>query len=159
MGMVRPCQPIDSERYMSGFLWQVIASPYFPAANSLFFYFVESMFVDSLLLQTLGWALAESCGCSISTWRSTAVHHGLLQSLTCALGLEWAQQPSCYACCMLSYKRLFQTQGLNPSLLHLLHWQVDSLPLCHLGRPLPRAILLSKWICLLNIYSIFSFFF
>ena len=25
------------------------------------------------------------------------------------------------------------TQGSNPSLLHLLHWQVDSLPLHHLG--------------------------
>lgn len=69
-----------------------------------------------------------------------------------------AQQPSCCACYMLSCKWLFQTQGLNPSLLHLLHWQVDALPLCHLGRPLPHAILLSKWICLLTICSIFSFF-
>ena len=25
-------------------------------------------------------------------------------------------------------------QGLNPRLLRLLHWQADSLPLCHLGR-------------------------
>ena len=25
--------------------------------------------------------------------------------------------------------------GLNSYLLHLLHWQVDSLPLCHLGSP------------------------
>ena len=25
------------------------------------------------------------------------------------------------------------TQGLYPRLLHLLHWQVDSLPLCHPG--------------------------
>ena len=30
---------------------------------------------------------------------------------------------------------IFQTQGLNPSLLHLLHWQRDSLPLCRLGSP------------------------
>ena len=28
---------------------------------------------------------------------------------------------------------IFLTQGLN---LHLLHWQVASLPLCHLGSPL-----------------------
>ena len=28
------------------------------------------------------------------------------------------------------------TQGLYPRLLHLLHWQADSLPLCHLGSPL-----------------------
>ena len=24
--------------------------------------------------------------------------------------------------------------GIEPSLLHLLHWQADSLPLCYLGR-------------------------
>ena len=29
----------------------------------------------------------------------------------------------------------FLIQGLNPRLLHLLHWQVDSLPLSHLGSP------------------------
>ena len=34
----------------------------------------------------------------------------------CSGGLECAQQPSCCACCMLSCKRHFQTQGLNPSL-------------------------------------------
>ena len=28
---------------------------------------------------------------------------------------------------------IFLTQGSNPSLLHLLQWQVGSLPLCHLG--------------------------
>ena len=28
---------------------------------------------------------------------------------------------------------IFLTQGLNPSLLHLLHWQADSLPLSCLG--------------------------
>ena len=27
------------------------------------------------------------------------------------------------------------TQGLNPCLVSLLHWQTDSLPLCHLGNP------------------------
>ena len=30
-------------------------------------------------------------------------------------------------------QRIFPTQGLNPSLLHLLHWQADSLPLSHPG--------------------------
>ena len=36
----------------------------------------------------------------------------------------------------ISFSRgIFQTQGLNPSLLYLLHWQRDSLPLCHLGTP------------------------
>ena len=28
---------------------------------------------------------------------------------------------------------MFPTQGSNPHLLHLLHWQADSLPLSHLG--------------------------
>ena len=31
---------------------------------------------------------------------------------------------------------IFPTQESNPHLLHLLHCQVDSLPLCHLGFPL-----------------------
>ena len=31
---------------------------------------------------------------------------------------------------------IFLTQGLNPCLLCLLHWQVDSLPLNHLKRPI-----------------------
>ena len=31
---------------------------------------------------------------------------------------------------------IFWTQGLNPCLSCLLHWQVDSLPLSHRGRPL-----------------------
>ena len=30
---------------------------------------------------------------------------------------------------------IFSTQGLNPHILHLLHWQVDSLPLSHLRSP------------------------
>ena len=36
-------------------------------------------------------------------------------------------------CCWL--QTIFPTQGSNPSLLHLLHWQVNSLPCCHLGSP------------------------
>ena len=30
---------------------------------------------------------------------------------------------------------ILQTQGSNPHPLCLLHWQVNSLPLCHLGSP------------------------
>ena len=32
-------------------------------------------------------------------------------------------------------RRIFLTQGSNPSLLHLLHWQMSSLPLHHRGSP------------------------
>ena len=35
--------------------------------------------------------------------------------------------------CHCLLKGIFLTQGLNPHLLHLLHWQVDALSLCHLG--------------------------
>ena len=33
------------------------------------------------------------------------------------------------------FQGIFMIQGLNPHLLHLLHWQVDSLSLSHLGSP------------------------
>ena len=37
-------------------------------------------------------------------------------------------------CCFL-LQGIFPTEGLNPSLLCLLHWETDSLLLCHLGNP------------------------
>ena len=37
--------------------------------------------------------------------------------------------------CHFLLQGIFPTQGLNPRLLHLLHWQVDSLPLHHVGSP------------------------
>ena len=35
--------------------------------------------------------------------------------------------------CHFLLQEIFPTQGLNPCLLHVLDWQVDSSPLCHLG--------------------------
>ena len=37
---------------------------------------------------------------------------------------------------LLPHPRIFPTQGLNPHLLSLLHWQVGSLPLVPPGKPL-----------------------
>ena len=37
--------------------------------------------------------------------------------------------------CHALLQGIFPTQGLNPSLLHLLHWQVGSLPLAPPGKP------------------------
>ena len=37
--------------------------------------------------------------------------------------------------CHFLFQGIFLTQGSNPSLLCLLHWQVDSLPLSHQGSP------------------------
>ena len=41
--------------------------------------------------------------------------------------------------CHFLLKGIFPMQWLNPHLLHILHWQADSLPLCHLQSPLPRV--------------------
>ena len=38
--------------------------------------------------------------------------------------------------CHFLLQRIFQTHASNPDLLQFLHWQVDSLPLCHLGSPI-----------------------
>ena len=38
--------------------------------------------------------------------------------------------------CHALLQEVFLTQELNFSLLFLLHWQADSLPLCHLGSPI-----------------------
>ena len=49
--------------------------------------------------------------------------HGILQARI----LEWIA---------IAFSRgIFPTQGWNPHLLHLLHWQAGSLPLNHLGSP------------------------
>ena len=37
--------------------------------------------------------------------------------------------------CHFLFQEIFPTQGSNPYLWHLLHWQADSLPLPHLGSP------------------------
>jgi len=39
------------------------------------------------------------------------------------------------------FQGIFQTQGLNPGLSHLQHWQVGSLPLVPLGKPVNIATL------------------
>ena len=60
--------------------------------------------------------------------------------------------------CHFLLQGIFLTQELNPSLLHLLHWQVDSLPLHYLGSPLIHTINSKfKWhhhICLVNIQNV-----
>ena len=42
--------------------------------------------------------------------------------------------------CHCLLQGIFPTQGLNPHLLHLLHWQADSLPLSHQGSPFKTAL-------------------
>ena len=40
--------------------------------------------------------------------------------------------------------RTFLTQGSNPCLLHLLHWQAESLPLSQLGNPITEVGIIQK---------------
>ena len=39
---------------------------------------------------------------------------------------------------------IFLMQGSNQSLLHFWHWQIDSLPLCHLGSPRDEGAILNR---------------
>ena len=48
--------------------------------------------------------------------------------------------------CHFLLQGIFPTQGSNPRLLYLLHWQADSLPLRHLGSP-QRSIHVVKLVC------------
>ena len=52
------------------------------------------------------------------------------------LSMEFSQARILEWVAIFFSRGIFLTQGLNPYLLHLLHWQVDSLLLSHLGRPL-----------------------
>ena len=47
--------------------------------------------------------------------------------------------------CHFLLQGIFLNQGSNPHLLSLLHWQMDSLPLCHLGSPSHREMDEPEW--------------
>ena len=62
------------------------------------------------------------CGRMDCSLRDSFVH-GILQARI----LEWVAMPY--------LQGIFPTQGLNPCLLSLLHWQAGSLPLARPGKP------------------------
>ena len=68
--------------------------------------------------------LCDPMDCS---WPSSSVHEIFQVRI-----LQWVA--------ISSSRGIFLTQGSNPGLLHLLHWQVDSSPLHHLG------IQLNSWL-------------
>ena len=51
--------------------------------------------------------------------------------------------------CHFLLQEIFLTQGSKPCLLHLLHWQEDSLPLSHMGSPRKHPPLRLDSSCLL----------
>ena len=64
------------------------------------------------------------CACSVMSDSATswiAVHQT-------PLSMEFSGKNTGVGCYSL-LKGIFLTQGFNPLLLHLLHWQVDSLPM------------------------------
>ena len=81
----------------------------------------------------------DMCACMRA---SSLCHVHLCDSMDCSLPgasvygifqariLEWVA---------ISYSRIFPTQGSYPCLLHLLHWQIGSLPLRHLSKPALRT--------------------
>ena len=50
--------------------------------------------------------------------------------------------------CHFQLQGIFPTQRLNPHLFCLMHWQGDSLPLHHLGRPFSMGTAVTQW-CLI----------
>ena len=52
--------------------------------------------------------------------------------------------------CYFLLQGIFLTQRVNPHLLHLLHWQANSLPLSHLGSPFfpPSILIIGNRSCL-----------
>ena len=62
------------------------------------------------------------------------------------------------ACCRFIFGGIFLTQESNPSLLHLLHWQADSLQLHYLGNTPIYFIYLFIWLywVLFATHGIFS---
>ena len=60
------------------------------------------------------------------------------RTVTCQapLSMEFSQARMLEWVAISSSRGIFLTQGLNPCLLCLLHWQADSLPLSRLGSPL-----------------------
>ena len=70
------------------------------------------------------------CACSVM-YNSSRVHELQLSRLLC----PWNFPGKNTVGYQFLLQELFPTQGLNPRLLHLLHWQVDSLPLAPPGKP------------------------
>ena len=74
------------------------------------------------------------------TWGVCVLSHSVVPAV-CDL-IDWSPpgssvhgifQARILECVAISPSEDLPTQGLNPCLLHLLQWQADSLPPCHLG--------------------------
>ena len=62
------------------------------------------------------------------------------------LTMEFSRQEYWSGLPFLLLQGIFLTQGSNQCLFCLLHWQVNSLPLCHLGSPRVCAVSPKSWL-------------
>ena len=85
--------------------------------------------VESLLFYT-----SHVCACMCSVMSDSVWPHGLQPSrLLC----PWdSPGKNTGVGCHFLLQEIFPAQGENPHLFCLLHWQTNSLPLCHLGNPI-----------------------
>ena len=100
-----------------------------------------------------GWDMA-TCVCSSSIFGPQLIFHIITLSCACACSVPYSCSTLCNPWTIahqaplwdfpgkntgVGYHALLQgiiqTQGSNPHFLHLLHWQVDSLPQSYLGNP------------------------
>ena len=72
-----------------------------------------------------------------------------VQEILQARKLEWVAMPFS--------RRILPTQGLNPLLLCLLHWQVGSLPLAPLEKPTCMCLCVCACVCVAKIWRIYIF--
>ena len=77
--------------------------------------------------------LSFGCACVLrcsAVYNSLQSHDLYPSRLLCSWNCLWKNTG---VSCHFLLKGIFLTQGLNPHLLHLLHWWVDTLSVCHLG--------------------------
>ena len=80
---------------------------------------------------------------SIQKWKKESVSHSVVSdsvtpwTVACQTPLStgFSRQEYWSMGCYFLFRGIFLTQGLNLCCVHLLHWQVDSLPRHHLGSP------------------------
>ena len=78
----------------------------------------------------------KSCKYTASTWAQwVSTYMFNYNAWDFVLSLQFLNTNTGKGCHFL-LQGIFPTQRSNPHLLHLLHWQACSLPLCHLGSPL-----------------------
>ena len=77
-----------------------------------------------------------ACVCMLSHFRRVQ-HFATPWTVALEAPLSWdSPSKNTGVVCHAPLQGIFSTQGLNPHLLHLLHWQVGSLSLAPPGKPL-----------------------